>query len=264
MNQIFDYGNERQKKIIVAVDGPAASGKSSVSKAVAKALGLHHVNTGALYRALAVILRREGIDPSENKENSIFTDTLKRVIPNLKWDTTAQSVFYLGENLGDLMFDEELGPFVSKVAGNTVIRRELVQPQRQLALSEENGAVLDGRDIGTVIFPDADVKIFMTASIEERARRRLAQARGTTSSLIEATDPELGPLIQQIRNRDDGDYSREVAPLAQANDAIVIDTTGMSFAQVVSRIYECAKNVILKEETFTLNRESSSPPQPIA
>lgn len=247
MNLTHNLTSQGVKRIIIAVDGPAASGKSSVSKAVAKSMGLKHVNTGALYRALAVVLRREGIALDSSQSLEALARTLPSIISELRWDPLAQSVFFRGENLGKEMFDEDLGPYVSKVAGTPLIRTLLVEPQRVLALSEENGAVLDGRDIGTVIFPDADVKIFLTASIEERARRRLAQARGVIADAIDARDPELAPLIDQIRIRDEGDYSRSVAPLVKAQDAYALDTTGIAFEEVVVNIYNYAKEKLISK-----------------
>lgn len=203
---------------VIAIDGPAGSGKSTVARALAERLDLEYLDTGAMYRAVAFAVLRSGGDPDDRE----FVANLAR---NIEIDVGVSGVFVDG-------FDATLeirGPTVTRavsiVAANSDVRAELVSQQREWA-EHRGGGVLEGRDIGTVVFPDAELKVFLTAATEERARRR-AQ---------EVTDLDYETVATDIARRDAYDSSREADPLAEAADAIVIDTTGLTVDEVVDRV----------------------------
>jgi cytidylate kinase len=183
--------------VIVAIDGPAAAGKGTLAKRVAEALGFHHLDTGLLYRAVGVRCEQEGISPAEAAQ-SLLPDDLKR--PDLRGEAAGQAA--------------------SKVAAIPEVRAALVAFQRRFA-RQPPGAVLDGRDIGTVICPDAEVKLFVTASVEKRAERRVKELLAKGESVIAER------VLQDLKDRDARDSARDVAPMASAPDAILLDTSDM-------------------------------------
>jgi len=219
------------RPFIVAIDGPAGAGKSTASRLVAARLGFAMVDTGAIYRAVALAATRRGVALDDDAR-------LAGVLPAVDIRFAPPSAPGAGQRV--LLGDEDVSTEIrtpamslgaSKVSGRPVVRAALLDLQRRLALAPGNaGAVLEGRDIGTVVFPDADVKFFLTASAEERARRRHAelQAKGDPQ-------PFEDVLADQLR-RDRDDSQRAVAPLKPADDAVVIDTTGTPLADVVDRI----------------------------
>ncbi len=217
------------RPFIVAIDGPAGAGKSTASRQVAARLGFAMVDTGAIYRAVALAATRRGVALDDDAR-------LAEVLPavDIRFAPAAgggQRVLLGDEDVSVLIRTPAMSLGASKVSARPVVRAGLLDLQRRLALAPENaGAVLEGRDIGTVVFPDADVKFFLTASAEERARRRHAElrAKGDPQSFEEV-------LADQLR-RDRDDSQRAVAPLRPADDAIVIDTTGTPLADVVDRI----------------------------
>ena len=225
---------------VVAIDGPAASGKSSVAKAVAKALGWQYVTTGAFYRALAVLVEERGIDLDESllSPGGEAGAQLKTAVSELSWDHESQNVRVCGKDLGAKLFEDSLRPTLARVAAHPLIRELLIGPQRDVALSCKNGAVLDGRDIGSVIFPDAKVKLFLTASSLERAKRRLGQQRGVGATAISGSDEELSAMAKAIEQRDSGDENRAVAPLRCVEDAWRLDTSDLAYDQVVDQVYD--------------------------
>lgn len=183
--------------MIIAIDGPAAAGKGTLARRVAEALGFHHLDTGLLYRAVGVRCEQEGISPQEAAQ-SLLPEDLKR--PDLRGETAGQAA--------------------SKVAAIPEVRAALVAFQRRFA-RQAPGAVLDGRDIGTVICPDAEVKLFVTASVEKRAERRVKELLAKGESVIAER------VLQDLKDRDARDSARDVAPMASADDAILLDTSDM-------------------------------------
>ncbi|MDQ3841744.1 MAG: (d)CMP kinase [Actinomycetota bacterium] len=211
--------------LLVAIDGPAGSGKSSVARAVAERLGIVNLNTGATYRAVALVALREGLD---------LDDGTALATTGAGVDLTPDGVLYDGEPIPEeALRTPEVSAAASKVSAHPELRRVLVERQRVAAKKAEasGGAVVEGRDIGTVVLPDARLKIFLSASPEERARRRALQTGRET---------ELERITEAMRLRDKRDSEREVSPLKSAPDAVVLDTTDLSLEGVVSRVVELA------------------------
>lgn len=216
--------------INVAIDGPAGAGKSTIAKRVAKELGYIYVDTGAMYRAMALFFIRQGISP-ENKE-AVSSKCLEADI-SIAYEEGVQVVLLNGENVNGLIRTEEVGNMASATSVNADVRKKLVELQQKLAAKEN--VVMDGRDIGTVVLPSAEVKVYLTASSAERARRRYLelQAKGETESLekIEA----------DIIERDHRDMTREISPLKQAEDAILVDSSDMTIDEVVDTLMTLVK-----------------------
>jgi cytidylate kinase len=211
--------------LLVAIDGPAGSGKSSVARAVAERLGIVNLNTGATYRAVALVALREGLD---------LDDGTALATTGAGVDLTPDGVLYDGEPIPEeALRTPEVSAAASKVSAHPELRRVLVERQRVAAKKAEasGGAVVEGRDIGTVVLPDARLKVFLSASPEERARRRALQTGRET---------ELERITEAMRVRDKRDSEREVSPLKSAPDAVVLDTTDLSLEGVVSRVVELA------------------------
>lgn len=211
----------------IAIDGPAASGKSSIAKRIAERMNLAYVNTGSLYRAVALAAFQAGRDLASLALERSFLDKLK-----LEYVESAPGVWELklnGEFPGAALRTPEVAAGASLVAGQPAVRDYLLDVQRGFA--GERYIVMEGRDIGTVIFPDADFKFFVTASPEERARRRLAQSGETPDGAT------LAEVAREIAARDKQDSERAVAPLKPAPDAELIDTTGMTLDQAVETVY---------------------------
>ena len=211
---------------IVAVDGPAGSGKSSVCAKVAARLGWSYVNTGAIYRAVGLVAAREGVDLHSEDAVSAQVENITR---QLAWKGESQRLFYGDEDITDALVSDENGKNASLVAKMSGVREKLLTIQRQWALKAERGAIVDGRDIGTVIFPDADMKVFMIASLDERARRRMLQ-------LGRDDEASLAKIKADINARDSRDAGRDAAPLAKADDAVEFDTTGMDLTKAVDSL----------------------------
>lgn len=202
----------------IAIDGPAGSGKSTVAKMLAERLGFTYVDTGAMYRAVAWKLKQHDIDPDN-------TNALRELLENTQFSISDSVLCMDGRKIGDEIRTPEISRLSSDVAKIAEVRRFLTAEQRRIA--EKGNVIMEGRDIGTVVIPDADLKFFITASPEERARRRYEQLKRLG---IEANyDRILNELIQRDRN----DSSREIAPLKPAEDAIIIDTTNMTIDEVL-------------------------------
>jgi cytidylate kinase len=219
------------RPFIVAIDGPAGAGKSTASRLVAARLGFAMVDTGAIYRAVALAATRRAVALDDDARLAELLPAVQIHFAPPAASGAGQRVLLGEEDVSAEIRTPAMSLGASKVSGRPVVRAGLLELQRRLALAPENaGAVLEGRDIGTVVFPDADVKFFLTASAEERARRRHAelQAKGDPQRLEEV-------LADQLR-RDRDDSSRAVAPLRPADDAVVIDTTAIALAEVVERI----------------------------
>ncbi len=219
------------RPFIVAIDGPAGAGKSTASRLVAARLGFAMVDTGAIYRAVALAASRRGVALDDDAALAgVLPEVDLRFAPPVA-PGQAQRVLLGDEDVSVLIRTPAMSLGASKVSARPVVRAGLLDLQRRLAIAPENaGAVLEGRDIGTVVFPDADVKFVLTASAEERARRRHAELRAKGDP-----QPFEDVLADQLR-RDRDDSQRAVAPLRPADDAVVIDTTGTPLDDVVDRI----------------------------
>ena len=206
---------------VIAIDGPSASGKGTVAQRVAEALRFHYLNSGALYRTVALAAIKQGLE----REDEL---TLSRIAMNLRAEFSGDHVLLDGHDVTDAIRAEELGTLASRIAEMQPVRRALLDRQR--AFLQPPGLVADGRDMGTVVFPEAVLKIFLTATPEERARRRHKQLMGKGMSANMAT------LLEDIRARDARDSARAAAPLKKAADAIVIDTTGIPAAEAIAQV----------------------------
>lgn len=216
--------------IQIAIDGPAAAGKSTIAKITASKLGYTYIDTGAMYRALTYAALKEHIDVNDDEA---LSQLLSRIDIELSPSEEGQIVLVQGENVTEEIRSQEVTSNVSAVAAQPQVRDMMVEKQRLLANSK--GVVMDGRDIGTAVLPNAELKIYMTASVEERAERRFAEntKRGIHRSMEQ--------LCQDIANRDKADMERIASPLKQADDAIFIDTTSMSIEQVADTIIQHAE-----------------------
>lgn len=214
----------------IAVDGPAGAGKSTIAKRIAKKMGLIYVDTGAMYRAMALHLIRKGIRPEETER---ISEECANADITIRYENKEQVVYLNGENVNAFLRTEEVGNMASKSSANSKVREKMVSLQHKLAATAE--VIMDGRDIGTVVLPDADVKIFLTASTAVRAKRRYDEllAKGET--------PDFDSIEADIRERDYRDMHREISPLKQAEDSILVDTSDMTIDEVVDKIIEIAE-----------------------
>lgn len=215
------------KNYNIAIDGPAGAGKSTIAKVIAKKLGFIYVDTGAMYRAMALFILNRKLDGSNAAE---VAGACEEVNITIEYRDGEQQVILNGENVTGSLRMEETGRMASLVAKNNAVRTKMVELQQQLAAKAN--VVMDGRDIGTVVLPDADLKIYLTASSAERARRRFAELRE------KGVDCDIHEIEQDIINRDNQDMNREVSPLRQADDAILIDSSHMTIEQVADRVIE--------------------------
>lgn len=211
--------------VTIAIDGPASSGKSTVARRIADDLGLIYVDTGAMYRALTFEALRKNVNI---KDEDALLKLLKNTEISLKKRNMAQSVYLNDEDVTEDIRQNNVTNTVSIVAAHPLVRKEMVTRQQRLA--ENNGVVMDGRDIGTVVLPDSDVKIFLVASVMERAERRHKENKG------KGIFSDLEQLKKDIAERDYKDSTRDTSPLKQAEDAVRIDTTKLSIEQVVEKI----------------------------
>lgn len=222
--------------MIIAIDGPAASGKSTVAKAVAARLGIHYLDTGAMYRAVAWLALERTIAPDDAAR---VTDLAAEYPVTFAYEDGAPlptAVYIAGHDVTRGVRSPEVDANVSAVASIADVRRALVAQQRLLA--GERDTVVEGRDIGTVVFPQAEVKVFLTASADERARRRQIDLAGAGHAV------EQAEVRQRLERRDHLDSTREASPLGQADDAELLDTTGLTIDEVVDAIvarYEAAR-----------------------
>ena len=219
------------KYISVAVDGPAGAGKSSVSKAVAKSLGYTYIDTGAMYRAVALFAINNGIDAKNETEKLI--SRLNEVEIDIKYTDEGQQIYLLGENVSKRIREEDVSVGASNVAVIPEVRKKLVELQRKMA--ESANVIMDGRDICSYVLPNADVKVYLTASVECRAMRRFKELEG------KGEDCDFEQIRQDIQERDERDMTREIAPLKQAEDATLIDSSEMGIDDVVKAIIALKK-----------------------
>lgn len=214
---------------IVAIDGSAGSGKGTVAKLISKDLSFVNIDTGATFRCVALAMLQKNIKKEEEKE-------IEKILKNIKIDMKADGTILLNnEVVTDRIRENDVNELVSPISTIKIVREKLLEIQRNIASGKN--VVMEGRDIGTVVFPEADVKIYLDASAEERARRRLKQnkEKGIESSYEE--------VLQNIKDRDKRDSSREIAPLKKAEDAILIDSTNLEINEVVKAIEEIIEKV---------------------
>lgn len=225
---------ENEKKISVAIDGPSGAGKSTIARRTARTLGLVYVDTGAIYRTVGYHAYRSGIDPTDAASVAALLPELRISMDYGK--DGLQRMYRNGEDVTEQIRLPEISMFTSHVAAVPEVRAFLLEMQRRMA--REYSVVMDGRDIGTVVLPDADVKIFLTASAEDRARRRYKELmeRGTPKGFDE--------LLQEIEQRDYNDSHRAASPLRPAEGAVRLDTTGNTFEQSLQQVL-----AIIKERT---------------
>ncbi len=218
--------NEK-KKLVIALDGPAGAGKSTLAREIASNLNYIYIDTGALYRSIAYLAIKEKISLDSEKELTELT-----LNTTLAFEQTAEGVVITAncENISGKIRSRDVSMGASKVSSYSQVRKALLDIQRNLG--KNGGVVMDGRDIGTVIFPNADIKFYIDATIEERALRRLKDHKAQG----EITTKEA--LIEEIKKRDFDDSTRECAPLRRADDAIYVDTTGMDVPEVLSRLFK--------------------------
>lgn len=216
----------------IAIDGPAGAGKSTVAKMVADKLGYLYIDTGAMYRALTYFVLQEGLDPhSEEQVYQLLQKMDLRLIPST--DTGVSCRVFIGEQeITEEIRKPTVSQYVSIVASYSSVRTAMVELQRRMAAL--NDVVMDGRDIGTTVLPNADLKIFLSASVEERAKRRYQEL------LSKGVVLDFDQLIAEIKQRDLADSTRAVSPLRKAEDAVEIDTTELTVAQVVEQVLKLA------------------------
>lgn len=209
----------------VAIDGPAGAGKSTIAKLVAKEKGYVYVDTGAMYRGLAIHFLENGI---EAEETGKIVEACKDADVTICYEDGQQQVYLNGKNITAKLREEVVGNMASKSSAIPEVRAKLLELQRELARKEN--VIMDGRDIGTCVLPDADVKVFLTASVETRAKRRYDE-------LVEKGVPcDLEEIARDIAERDERDSTREIAPLKQAEDAVLVDSSHMTIEEVVAAI----------------------------
>ena len=219
------------KYISVAVDGPAGSGKSTITKMIAKDLGYNYVDTGAMYRGLTYDFLKNNLTELDEKKIELL---LSKVKFEVKFIDRVQYVFVNDEDVSEKIRTAEVSKFTSLFAKSPAVREFLIDTQRNLAMS--NNIIMDGRDIASVVLPNADVKIFLTASVEERARRRVLDfdRQGVV-------DIDFDKVKADIAARDYQDENRDIAPLVKVDDAVLIDTTNLTITEVVEKMTELIK-----------------------
>ena len=213
----------------IAIDGPAGAGKSTIAKIVAKELGNIYVDTGAMYRAMALYMIKNGISPDNT---AAIEEACEHADISIVYRDGAQHVLLNGEDVTSELRTEAVGNMASSTSVNAKVRRKLVSLQQKLA--DETGVVMDGRDIGTVVLPNAEVKIYLTASVETRAERRYKEL------LAKGQAADLNEIAEDIRQRDYRDMNRENSPLRQADNAVLVDSSHMTIEEVAAEILSIA------------------------
>ena len=211
--------------MVIAIDGPSGAGKSTTARFLAERLGYIYIDTGAMYRAVGWKAKREGIDPADEEK---LADLCRRTDVTIKKDNNDPRFYVDGLDVSGEIRTPEMGLMASAVSKSPSVRARLLTLQRELG--RNGGVVMDGRDIGTVVFPDADVKFFLDAGPEERGRRRYLELKA------KGMDVDLARITQEIRERDQQDSMRSLAPLRKADDAVLIDSTSLDIGGVLERM----------------------------
>ena len=219
--------------INIAIDGPAGAGKSTVAKAVAKELNIVYLDTGAMYRATAYNAIKNGIDVKDESEVKLMLDTLTM---DVLYENGVQQIIVNGFNTTPYLREHYMSKAASDISAHPCVRYKMVEIQRQLAGTYD--LILDGRDIGTFVLPNANCKIFLVASPEERAKRRVEENR------LKGQESDYETVLEDIKQRDYNDSHREVAPLKRADDAIELETTTMTIEEVVDAVIKIVKEKI--------------------
>ncbi len=215
----------------IAIDGPAGAGKSTIAKKIAKQLGFIYVDTGAMYRAMALHILRKGISP---EDGNAISKACEDADITIRYENGEQVVLLNGENVNGLIRTEEVGNMASASSVNGDVRKKLVSLQQKLSKTAD--VIMDGRDIGTCVLPHADVKVYLTADAKVRAKRRYDELtqKGTAC--------DLDKIEQDIIERDERDMNREISPLKQAEDAVLLDSSSLTIDEVVAKIIGLTEN----------------------
>lgn len=214
----------------VAIDGPAGAGKSTIAKLVAKEKGYIYVDTGAMYRGLAIHFLDKGIQPQETEK---VIEACKDAEVTITYEDAVQHVYLNGKDISSRLRNEEVGNMASVTSAIPEVRKKLLELQQNLAKTQN--VIMDGRDIGTCVLPHADVKVYLTASVETRAKRRYQDLQE------KGEDCNLEEIAHDIEERDRRDMTREIAPLKQAEDAVLVDSSDMTIAEVVKTIVDLCR-----------------------
>lgn len=224
------------KKIAIAIDGPAGAGKSSISKVVANELGYLYIDTGAMYRGVTWAVLDSQIDVNDQEAVEALLPSLNLT---LEPTATACKVFVKGKDVTSLIRQQQINENVSKIASYKGVRQYLVE--RQQAMAAVGGVILDGRDIGSVVLPDAELKIYLTASVDARAKRRWLEVQGTSN------EQTLDEIKKNVESRDEMDKSREESPLVCVDDAVIVDSSDMDFDETVAYMLKLIQETINHE-----------------
>lgn len=214
----------------VVIDGPAGAGKSTIAKLVAKEKGYIYVDTGAMYRGLAIHFLDKGIQPQETEK---VIEACKDAEVTIAYEDAVQHVYLNGKDISSRLRNEEVGNMASVTSAIPEVRKKLLELQQNLAKTQN--VIMDGRDIGTCVLPHADVKVYLTASVETRAKRRYQELQE------KGEDCNLEEIAHDIEERDRRDMTREIAPLKQAEDAVLVDSSDMTIAEVVKTIVDLCR-----------------------
>ena len=218
-----------KKPFIITIDGPAGAGKGTISKLVSQNMGFHYLDSGAIYRVIAFEANQKGLATDQISQ-------ITELIDEINIQFIGDKIFLTDKDVSELIRSEDIGKFASEIAKNEEIRRNILEFQK--SFFKPPGLVADGRDMGTVIFPKAKVKIFLTASIQERANRRYKQL------ILKEKDVNLTDLFQRIKLRDESDKNRKISPLKAANDAYLVKTDNLSIKQSYEKVMEIIKSKI--------------------
>ena len=218
-----------KKPFIITIDGPAGAGKGTISKLVSQNMGFHYLDSGAIYRVIAFEANQKGLATDQISQ-------ITELINEINIQFIGDKIFLTDKDVSELIRSEDIGKFASEIAKNEEIRKNILEFQK--SFFKPPGLVADGRDMGTVIFPKAKVKIFLTASIQERANRRYKQL------ILKEKDVNLTDLFQRIKLRDESDKNRKISPLKAANDAYLVKTDNLSIKQSYEKVMEIIKSKI--------------------
>jgi cytidylate kinase len=222
----------KKNGLVIAIDGPSGAGKSTAARLLAERLGYIYIDTGAMYRAIGWKTKQEGIDPADDNK---LADLCARSVVTIKKDNSDPRFYVDGIDVTGEIRTPEMGMMASTVSKAPAVRARLLTLQRDLGKS--GGVVMDGRDIGTVVFPDADVKFFLDASATERGKRRYLELKA------KGLDVDLAQITREIEERDQQDRGREIAPLKKAEDALLIDSTALNIDETIEQMVSVIQKV---------------------